>query len=582
MEKKTCAAAVLLIVLFPILSLSSVNAASPDLASKTIFIMPDGSVQGTDLIQRNGNVYTLTSSLNSSVGSEAGAQIIIRCSNSVLDGAGKNLNGPGYGVAVCIERALSNVTVQNLKIRGYSCGITFGKVYPFHNGNWDYYHLAPISNVKILNNNIEVSGDAISFSTSSKGWSIYLTDARDTLISGNTLRSLDDIQSGIHHGQGATSTLNDNTFVGCTVYLSDNSKIGGKNNTIDRKPLVCLRGEYDKTVEGAEVVFLCDCNDITVTNVHPSADWGSSIVLVNTMSSTISDCSGHIYLRESNKNILTDDTPFSIQLYNSSFNQIVNNQLTACHFCPSNEPYPGDSAVQLYGVSTNNSISANTFTNNSCAIKFGGYSGDVAANNEVYCNNFVNDSDGVISNNPQNSIYNNKFCGCLTAISIYSSSNKIYQNTIQSCHTALSVMDNANTVFKNQILNCSLGLSIWGAQDTVIYNNDFINNKQQVSILDQYLFDSNIIIAYASNNIFSFGSSGGNYWSDYNGSDSNRDGFGDTPYYVYGNITDSHPLIQPLGSEKEQDFSLVFVLGSVILAVVVSIGLIFYIKKRRH
>ena len=36
-----------------------------------------------------------------------------------------------------------------------------------------------------------------------------------------------------------------------------------------------------------------------------------------------------------------------------------------------------------------------------------------------------------------------------------------------------------------------------------------------------------------------------NYWPDYNGTDNNGDGIGDTPYYYHDTLQDSHPLIAP-------------------------------------
>ena len=47
--------------------------------------------------------------------------------------------------------------------------------------------------------------------------------------------------------------------------------------------------------------------------------------------------------------------------------------------------------------------------------------------------------------------------------------------------------------------------------------------------------------------------SGGNYWSNYKGTDDNNDGIGDTPYTIYLNNTDRYPLITPFGNV---DFSL--------------------------
>ena len=57
----------------------------------SIQIKADGIVEGTNAIQRNGNVYTFTSNLEE-------ASIVIDASNIVLDGAGFTLEGEIYQV----------------------------------------------------------------------------------------------------------------------------------------------------------------------------------------------------------------------------------------------------------------------------------------------------------------------------------------------------------------------------------------------------------------------------------------------------------------------------------------------------
>ena len=79
----------------------------------------------------------------------------------------------------------------------------------------------------------------------------------------------------------------------------------------------------------------------------------------------------------------------------------------------------------------------------------------------------------------------------------------------------------------------------WGSNGNTFYNNNFVNNTNQVGA---YLNDFGI-------NIWDDGYPyGGNYWSDYNGTDSNGDGIGETPHVIDANNIDNYPLINPLAS----------------------------------
>jgi len=82
-----------------------------------ITIKPDGSIEGTDKIQRNENIYTLTGNLSGS--------IKIQRSHIIIDGAGYAIKGNGEGVGIDLNNdhgvdpsrpQIKNVTVKNLKI----------------------------------------------------------------------------------------------------------------------------------------------------------------------------------------------------------------------------------------------------------------------------------------------------------------------------------------------------------------------------------------------------------------------------------------------------------------------------------
>jgi len=79
----------------------------------------------------------------------------------------------------------------------------------------------------------------------------------------------------------------------------------------------------------------------------------------------------------------------------------------------------------------------------------------------------------------------------------------------------------------------------------LFYHNNFVNNTQEVS-----LATPNLNLTWDDGY-----PSGGNYWSDYNGTDkfsgpfqneSGSDGIGDTPYVIDENNRDNYPFMQPL------------------------------------
>lgn len=101
-------------------------------------------------------------------------------------------------------------------------------------------------------------------------------------------------------------------------------------------------------------------------------------------------------------------------------------------------------------------------------------------------------------------------------------------------------------VFLNNsiVANCGTGINFVRVGNSLIYHNNFINNTQ------------NVFIGYpGSTESWDNGyPDGGNYWSDYKGSDfysgpyqniTGSDGIGDTPYVIDANDLDYYPLMTP-------------------------------------
>jgi len=90
-------------------------------ASGTIYIRSDGSVEGTDKIQRDGNVYTFTCNISIDSGD---CGIEVDRDNIVIDGAGHTLQATAAYISRGIDLSgRSNVTIKNMEIRNFMDGI---------------------------------------------------------------------------------------------------------------------------------------------------------------------------------------------------------------------------------------------------------------------------------------------------------------------------------------------------------------------------------------------------------------------------------------------------------------------------
>ena len=102
----------------------------------------------------------------------------------------------------------------------------------------------------------------------------------------------------------------------------------------------------------------------------------------------------------------------------------------------------------------------------------------------------------------------------------------------------LYVSSNCDIYGNNITENSWDGIFSDNASDNKIYHNDVIGNGwHQASIGST---------GSSLHNVWNDGyPSGGNYWSDYAGTDSNSDGIGDTPYTIDASNQDRYPLVNP-------------------------------------
>ena len=118
-----------------------------------------------------------------------------------------------------------------------------------------------------------------------------------------------------------------------------------------------------------------------------------------------------------------------------------------------------------------------------------------------------------------------------------------------------------NTIEYNIVSDNCCGISLSYSKNNEIHHNDFINNWIQAS--NDPSFEP-------PPNNWDY-----NYWSDYNGTDSDGDGYGDTPYKSRG-FVDHHPLMNPVNPTVEENSPLTsgfpwlwIILGIVIVAAII-------------
>ncbi|HVO36584.1 MAG TPA: right-handed parallel beta-helix repeat-containing protein [Candidatus Acidoferrum sp.] len=317
------------------------------------------------------------------------------------------------------------------------------------------------------------------------------------------------------------------------------------NNTVDSRSIVYLEDAENLTVNGAGQLILVNCRGITVSNsnlTHTSIgvtlrNSTNCLVTGNDMSGSyeavsMSDSSGITIA-----NNTAENNAFAIVLVRYANDSVISrNSISACE----------------YGVyatlSSNISISENNFRQCTAAsIEL-----DSSSDSTVQGNNVTDSADGVYLLGSSNNTIQDNFIAWnnLTGIQLQSDSayNTIRTNFIRENYNhGLAINYSCfNYVMGNYFIdNVGYGAGFFGASNNTIYHNNFENNVNQA------------IDAWCTNSWDNGYPSGGNYWSNYNGTDvykgayqdiNGSDGIGDTHFTIDANSTDHYPLMGPAGS----------------------------------
>jgi nitrous oxidase accessory protein len=133
---------------------------------------------------------------------------------------------------------------------------------------------------------------------------------------------------------------------------------------------------------------------------------------------------------------------------------------------------------------------------------------------------------------------------------ITSKNNRILENTIANCTDKAMwfKFTKENLMVGNTITNSAIGLAIIFTDNNTIYQNNFVDNAQQVAGGLEPIFSGGSGTRYST--CVWDNSQEGNYWSNYNGTDADNDGIGDTPYVINEANADNFPLMDPVATQE--------------------------------
>jgi nitrous oxidase accessory protein len=193
-----------------------------------------------------------------------------------------------------------------------------------------------------------------------------------------------------------------------------------------------------------------------------------------------------------------------------------------------------------FGIFSSFTSSSSIIGNNvTAAIKDGvricGGSQNTISNNEIN----GNAASGIALEGYSDMIADNSLCRDGRGIGLGASYSTFFGNNVTgTIGVGLYLGGSNNIIDSNYIAQNVVGVfltsSFAAPNNNTIYRNSFVNNNQSASTASVY-----------NNESWDSGSQG-NYWSDYNGTDANGDGIGDTPYKVFTGNIDRYPLMNPV------------------------------------
>ncbi|NJD53620.1 MAG: PGF-pre-PGF domain-containing protein [Candidatus Methanoperedens sp.] len=328
-------------------------------------------------------------------------------------------------------------------------------------------------------------------------------------------------------GAAITSNKNDTIFKVTVPYvnISGFSISGAKDTGSKIAGIYLTNAAHHSTISNNEVttsnygIYLdaSSSNILDHNNISNNQGVPNEFCFLDTCIPLYGTSSGHgIYLTNSNNNKIIHNKANSNYIDGIYLTNSHNNTLT-----DNNANSNTENGIYLNNSNKNN-LTSNIMDGNKYNFKLDANS-DSDLNNKIDTSNKVDGKPIYYLNGAINTIYD--------------SSKNVGTFYCINC---------ANITIKEQDLkNNGVGILLWNSSNARIYNNNLTGNQKQA------------IVNGGNGNVFNLTSeTGGNYWSDYTGTDANSDGIGDTPYVIIAGVQDAYPYIKANGWKLPRELSI--------------------------